>query len=61
MGQDSDGGDRDITDKTMAQDHGSDEEVTGIRDVSDISKMGSAINFTKMADFTKTGHMYVVR
>jgi hypothetical protein len=48
MGQDSDGGDRDFVDATMARGEQSDEVITDVNDVLSIAEMGDGVNVTKM-------------
>ncbi len=64
MGQDLEGPERDNTDATMARGDQSDEVVTDVVNVSNITKMGDGINMQKMENVknsTKNGHKSEVR
>ena len=60
MGKDLERSDRDFVDATMARGERGDELVTDRRDFTNITEIGSDLNVTKMADFTKTGQIYDV-
>ena len=64
MGQDLGEGDRDFVEEMMEEGEQSDEVVTELKDVSDISQMGDDVYVSKMEGFensTKNGHLTEVR